>query len=124
MRNELRRHIQYIDSILSSTHRKNIRKIKRNHLLQIQFFQYERHLHFLVTALIFIVLMIGILFETVYPSIEIFLLDVLLFCLLIPYVIHYSILENGVQKMYRQYWALQEKEREQKRNILRRILKR
>lgn len=72
-------------------------------LIQIQFFQHERLVHLLVTIL-FAVLTVFTMMVNLFLN-EIFLLplELLFFVLLIPYIHHYYILENGVQKLYRYY---------------------
>lgn len=72
-------------------------------LIQIQFFQHERLIHLIVTitfALLTMMAMLGTLFV---PQPALFALVVLLLVLLVPYVRHYYILENGVQKLYQYY---------------------
>lgn len=75
----------------------------RDHLTQIQFFQHERLIHLIVTCL-FAVLAFAVffaLFFTMNPGL--FVLFAALLVLLIPYIRHYYLLENGVQRMYTQY---------------------
>ena len=60
------------------------------HLIQVSFFQHERLIHLIVTV------------------------TFALLILLIPYIRHYYILENEVQKMYGQYDRMMEK-RDQRR---------
>jgi hypothetical protein len=47
-------------------------------------------------------------------SLGLLALFVALMVLLVPYVMHYYLLENGVQRMYRQYDALRNRTIEQK----------
>lgn len=75
-----------------------ISRIKKEHLVQISLFQHERLVHLIVTVTFALLEMLAILLTVV--SGELFLI------LLIPYVRHYYILENEVQKMYGQYDAL------------------
>ena len=81
----------------------------KEHLVQISFFQHERLIHLLVT-LCFALMTVGtflviVVTESIYPA----ALLLLLLVLLIPYVWHYYVLENGVQEMYRQYDAMKSK---------------
>lgn len=84
-------------------------RIRGEHLVQIGFFQHERLIHLIVTVFfaVFAVLSVGMAFLLMALGIEgagNWLLVVAAFLvLLIPYVRHYYILENEVQKMYRQY---------------------
>lgn len=79
------------------------------HLEQIAFFQHERLIHLLVTIL-FAILTFAAFFVTLlnfsYGSLA---LMCALLILLVPYVMHYYTLENGVQKMYQQYDILVQK---------------
>lgn len=72
-------------------------------LIQISFFQHERLIHLLVTIL-FAFLCVGTLFMVIAcPNIALFLLVLLFLALEIPYIRHYYLLENGVQKLYTYY---------------------
>lgn len=77
--------------------------ILAEHLVQIGFFQHERHVHLLVT-LAFAVMALAAIFVTFFmPSIGMLLLSLLFLVLLVPYIMHYYLLENETQKMYVQY---------------------
>ena len=84
------------------------------HLTQIGFFMHERLIHLIVTAL-FAILTFMVLLQLLNSfSVTVAVLFVALMSLLIPYIIHYYLLENSVQKMYEQYdrmIALTEKEK-------------
>lgn len=90
-------------------------KLKREHLVQIGFFQHERIVHLIVTVVFAVLTMLAILMSFLLTALGTeggvsWLLVVLVFMiLLIPYIRHYYILENEVQKMYRQYDAIQAK---------------
>ena len=78
-------------------------KFINEHLIKIGFFQHERMIHLIVTVtyglLDLLSFLIGIVFKNVIPVI----MGYMLMCFLIPYIYHYFLLENCVQKMYRQY---------------------
>ena len=80
-------------------------------LIQIQFFQHERLIHLIVTVLFALLTVAGIfttlLADTFQPVLPI--LDLLFLILLIPYIFHYYVLENGVQKLYTYYDKLVQK---------------
>lgn len=81
------------------------------HKVQISFFQHERLIHLLVTMFVGL---LAILFLLVGLSIENIALLLIFLCLLllfIPYILHYYLLENGVQKLYQQYDNLQSKKK-------------
>ena len=73
------------------------------HITQIEFFMHERLIHLIVMVTFAIIAVICILYTLQFFSIPLVLLDVLLLSLLIPYIKHYYLLENTVQKMYEQY---------------------
>lgn len=80
--------------------------LAEEHKCQLAYFMHERLVHLLVT-LTFALLAFGTFF-VMYLSFEpyLVLLFFALMILLIPYIMHYFLLENGVQKMYCQYDAL------------------
>lgn len=72
-------------------------------LLQIQFFQHERLIHLIVTVTFALLTVLSIFAFLVLEQIGVLLLSILLLVLLVPYIRHYYILENGVQKLYTFY---------------------
>ena len=81
---------------------------RKQSLIQIGFFQHERMVHLIVTmtfALMTIMTLIGICVTGYMPLVA---LMVLLLVLLVPYIRHYYILENGTQTLYRYYDSLEE----------------
>lgn len=83
-----------------------ISRIKKEHLVQISLYQHERLVHLIVTVTFALLEMLAILLTVVSGELFPILLSGALLILLIPYVRHYYILENEVQKMYGQYDAL------------------
>jgi Flp pilus assembly protein TadB len=78
-------------------------EVLAEHLVQVGFFQHERLVHLLVT-LAFAIMGVAVILVTCYaPSIGMFVLCILFLCLLVPYIMHYYLLENETHKMYRQY---------------------
>jgi len=85
------------------------------HLTQVSFFQHERLIHLIVTVTFAILTVLSAL-ASVWAlevgsasGIALLALTALLLVLLIPYIRHYYILENEVQKMYGQYDRILEK---------------
>lgn len=72
-------------------------------LIQIQFFQHERLIHLIVTVLFALGTVITALFGMLVTNPVILALFIALLVLLIPYIRHYYILENGTQKLYEYY---------------------
>lgn len=90
-------------------------RVRSEHLTQISFFQHERLIHLIVTVIFALLTMMAICVSFMLMAMGAegavgWLLVVAVFLvLLIPYVRHYYILENEVQKMYGQYDRLAEK---------------
>ena len=100
---------QKIDSLLANADNispEQWNAILQEHLTQIVFFQHERLVHLIVTVTFALLEMLAILLTVVSGELFPILLSGALLILLIPYVRHYYILENEVQKMYGQYDAL------------------
>ncbi|MBQ8281244.1 MAG: hypothetical protein IJZ25_02440 [Lachnospiraceae bacterium] len=75
----------------------------QKHLIQIGFFMHERLVHLIVTMVFAILTVLSILYAINNATIGMLLLIVAFMVLLIPYIMHYYLLENGVQRMYKQY---------------------
>lgn len=78
-------------------------RTRQEMLTQIQFFQHERFIHLIVTVTFAILTVMSVLGFVVTTQIGLLLLTVMLLVLLVPYIRHYYILENGVQKLYGYY---------------------
>ena len=92
----------------------NWAKVLEEHLTQVAFFQHERLIHLIVTVLFAILEIMSILGTVILAAMDkgniaLSIMTVLLLVLLIPYIRHYYILENEVQKMYGQYDELLKK---------------
>ena len=88
-----------------------IDEILSEHLDKISFMQHERIVHFLVTMLFSIILAIFLAVLIFVPNIPSLLLVTIILVLLIFYIKHYYFLENTVQKMYKVYDSILEKQR-------------
>ncbi|MCM1106803.1 MAG: hypothetical protein NC355_07660 [Blautia sp.] len=77
--------------------------VLEEHLIQVAFFQHERLIHLMVTLAFAIFTLITVFAVFLTESIGAAVLTLLLLVLLVPYVMHYYLLENEVQKMYAQY---------------------
>ncbi len=90
------------------------RKMAQELLIQIQFFQHERLVHLIVTitfAILTMLAVLGFLALAQNGGFALLFLVILLLVLLVPYVRHYYILENGVQKLYTYYDKLVDTDR-------------
>ena len=76
---------------------------KSEHLTQISFFMHERLIHLIVTALFAVLTFLVFLALMNSFSWALAALFAALLVLLVPYIMHYYLLENSVQKMYEQY---------------------
>lgn len=116
MKERILNYMAYIDQLLADDAGKNeedYEKIMEEHKLQLTFFMHERLVHLLVT-LTFALLAFATFFALVFafqPGLV--ALFAALLVLLVPYIMHYYLLENGVQKMYRQYDEMYKRARAQ-----------
>ena len=99
---------KYMDELLKRLEKENIppeelERLKNEHMNQVAFFQHERLIHLIVTVTFAILEMLAIFLFMLCPGIAVFCLVVIILVLLLPYIRHYYILENEVQKMYKQY---------------------
>ena len=80
-----------------------LRDKMEEHLNQIGFFQHERLIQLIVTVTFALLEMLAIFLNVISDRLFSLLLPVVILILLVPYIRHYYILENEVQKMYVQY---------------------
>ena len=102
-----------IDNLLAHPEQiSDLNAVIEEHLLQISFFQHERLVHLIVTVTVAILTLMsaGIFIVTAY--LPVIMLFALLLVLLVPYIMHYYMLENEVQKMYVQYDRMLKLQRE------------
>lgn len=83
-------------------------RFREEMLVQIQFFQHERLIHLIVTVLFALLAVLSILANLMIQELAVLALSLMFFVLLIPYIRHYYILENSVQKLYDYYDAIRE----------------
>ena len=104
MEKRLKNYLAYMADFVSKEHsdEEYLRGYK-DLMIQIAFFQHERFIHLIVTVTFAILALMGILASLFYPQIPLLILTLLFIVLLVPYVRHYYILENGVQELYKRY---------------------
>ncbi len=101
MGKKLKGYILSLQNLLKSGKEiENIEDIKRELLVEIGFWQHERLIHLIVTFLFALLTMSVLIVIIFYQSIAVLLLFAALLSLMIPYIRHYYILENGVQTLY------------------------
>lgn len=111
MKDNLKEYLTDIDNIISNEQNTNLSQIINNHLTQIKFFQHERLVHLIVTVFVGSMTILFLLFGLLTNNIYLYILFASTFILFIPYIFYYYFLENGVQKLYKQYWLLLDKEK-------------
>lgn len=111
MEKRLKRYLEYYKRLAEAREdeTKDWEEIRREMLVQIQFFQHERLIHLIVTVLFALLAVISILASLMIPQWVVLALCLMFFVLLVPYIRHYYILENGVQQMYEYYDMLRDK---------------
>ncbi len=105
MEKRLKNYIFRTEELLSQENAERMTAVERQALreellVQIGFFQHERLVHLIVTVTFALLTMLAILGCVLSPELMLFVLVLLLLILLVPYIRHYYILENGVQKLY------------------------
>lgn len=107
MRKYMLNYLKYVDENKDKANQEFIDK----HLIKINFFQAERLIHLIVTITSVIVDIVAFLIGVATTNIPAIIIGYMLMCFVVPYIYHYFLLENGVQKMYRQYDEMIEKDR-------------
>lgn len=105
MERRLKRYLAQMEELLGREELAGVdemqrRQIKDELLVQIGFFQHERLVHLIVTVTFAILTILSVLGCVLAPQPSLFMLTALLLVLLVPYIRHYYILENGVQRLY------------------------
>ena len=111
MKKRMLKYLAFMDEItekLDAGEEVKLDEIMKNHMVQIGFFMHERLIHLIVTVLFAIGTFMTIFTYLMVDNLGLLFLTLLLIVLLAPYIKHYYLLENGVQKMYRQYDRLLE----------------
>lgn len=94
----LRAHEDFVREQLASG--TDLEALGQFHRTQIGYLQHERLIHLLVMLFVGLCTLVTLLSLTLRPSLLMAVLLLLLVGLLIPYVVHYYRLENGVQRWY------------------------
>ena len=97
--------IEHIDKIIKEDRVSN--QLVEEHLIKIKFFQHERVIHLFVTLTYALLFFMSLIVSIYVPIFRI--IGIILCFFLIPYVLHYFKLENGVQYLYKQYDMMREK---------------
>lgn len=108
MKERILNYVQETDKLINENQKIPKERLEY-HLIQIEQFQHERLIHLIVTALVGILAILFLLFGLLTENIGLLIAFIALLCLFIPYILHYYLLENNVQKMYSQYDKLLKK---------------
>lgn len=101
MGNKLKVYIKNLRELLESGKKiENPEAFKLELIREIGFWQHERFVHLIVTFLFAVLAVAFIIVMIFHASIAVFLLFLMLLVLLVPYIKHYYVLENGVQTLY------------------------
>lgn len=104
MEKRLRCYISFIENRnISGITQEDKKTLRAEMLVQIGFFQHERLVHLIVTVTFAILAVTSTVACFLCPGVSFILLTGTFLILLIPYIRHYYILENGVQKLYKYY---------------------
>lgn len=107
MAERIKQYLAYIDKLLESEDAGiDYGEELKKHLVQIAFFAHERLIHLIVTVLFALMTVAVFLYTMSNPQPALFLLLFFILCLMVPYIKHYYLLENSVQRMYEQYDAM------------------
>ena len=110
MRKRIQSYIKRIDQLLENPPEgMDYAEEEQQHLIQIQFFMHERLVHELIMILFALVTVLDCLVLVWNPQLLYAVLLIALLVLLVPYILHYYVLENGVQYMYEQYDKMMQK---------------
>lgn len=100
MRHYMKAYENYLKAFLTAPRMEELSALRRETRVQLGIMQHERLVHFLVCILVgvafFIVLGLALYFRTT----GLFLLDLLLLGMLVPYLLHYYFLENTTWRIY------------------------
>ena len=108
MKKRMKNYLANIDRLLyEDKGYTNWNHLINQHLIQIKFFQHERLVHLIVTVTFALLFMLSVILQYISFSIAGGILNALLLILLIPYIKHYYLLENGIMRMYEQYDEMQ-----------------
>ena len=104
MAKKLKDYIKYLSNINTESLSEEERvKVTADLLIKIGFFAHERLIHLLVTITFAVLTILSLILVFISGSMATYALVILFLVLLIPYIRHYYILENGVQKLYEEY---------------------
>ena len=112
MGKKLKEYIRELQLLLDSGKPiEELERLKKELLIEISFWQHERLIHLMVTILFALLTMAVFILLLFYHSWGVLALLAALLALMVPYIRHYFILENGVQTLYVFYEELTRREK-------------
>lgn len=99
MKETLRNHIRLVEKILLQENA-DWAAVLAWHRAQIGFFQHERLIHLLITIFFGFVFMLMVMTGLLLVNFALMTVSIILAVVLLFYIWHYFVLENGVQKLY------------------------
>lgn len=109
MKKRIQSYMAYMDQQLEhNDSRLSYEELCTQHEKQLAYFMHERLVHLLVTLTFAILAFVTFFMAVMNFSMGMIVLFFAFLILLIPYIMHYYLLENSVQYMYRQYDRLQQ----------------
>lgn len=102
MKKRILAYLAYIDELLQKDDR-DWEAERKKHLVQIGFYAHERTVHLIVMVLFALCTLMCMLAFVFTEQIMLLILMGAFMVLLVPYIMHYYLLENSVQRMYVQY---------------------
>ena len=109
MEKRLKDYTAYLEGLIASDDTSAMSIIYSDITVQIGFFQHERIVHLIVTVTFAILALMSLWFFTITQMTAVLILFVLFMVLLVPYIRHYYILENGTQHLYMLYDSITQK---------------
>lgn len=110
MRKRILRYRKQIDELLKNPPvETDYEEEQKKHLIQIQFFMHERLVHEIIMVLFALITVMVFLATVILERLIFVILLAALLVLLVPYIMHYYVLENGVQYMYEQYDVMEQR---------------
>lgn len=104
MRKKIRQYVKQVDERLANPPDGiDYEEEQNRHLIQIRFFMHERLVHEIVMVLFALITVMVFIVTVLSAQLVFAVLLAALLILLIPYIMHYYVLENSVQYMYEQY---------------------
>ena len=91
----------FMSSRMGSASLSEIQEVLGEFETKILYFQHERLIHLIVTALFALLEMMSIFVCLVSPNLSVIVFCIMFLVLLVPYIMHYYFLENSVQEMYK-----------------------